>query len=169
MMFRTVFIWPNDIKDKQVLFSLYSIVFRIISEIYTELLEFLKMDIFGILGIDKTPVEKVAHAINEYQDVLPHYLHQYQGLDMKSEINSVTNTLLKISEEVKNYNLIDTSNMEIQFVENLDELLKTVQWLEEMIKKIEWSKNESNISLSEYIHNNQLILQTAKKLVQINR
>jgi hypothetical protein len=169
MMFRTVFVWPNDIIDKQVLFSLYSIVFRIISEIYTELLEFLKMDKFGILGIDKkTPIEKVAYTIETYHDVVPHYLHQYQGLDMKSEINSVSGALVKLSEEIKTYNFIDMSNMEIQSAENLDGLLRMVQSLEEMIKKIQWSKNDSNVSLSEYIHNNQLILQAAKELAQID-
>jgi hypothetical protein len=60
------------------------------------------------------------------------------------------------------------NQIEIQSAENLDGLLRMVQSLEEMIKKIQWSKNDSNVSLSEYIHNNQLILQTAKELAQID-
>jgi hypothetical protein len=164
MVFRTIFVWPNDIKDKQILSNMYSIVFRTVSEIQTELLEFLSIDKMGL--INKTPMEIIALIIRAVRDVRLYYMPEYQVLDMKSEINSVTNALLKINEEIKNYKFVDVSNMEMGY--DLDKTLRLDKLLSEFLKQTEILKNKADITTSEYHHHNQIILQMVKGITQLS-
>jgi hypothetical protein len=80
MTFRTVFVWSHNIKDEQVLSSIYSIIFRTIYRIQTHLSEFLKTSKIGYS--DPTPLDNVAFYFNHTPDLRlrPYYLTQYQVL-----------------------------------------------------------------------------------------
>jgi hypothetical protein len=167
MVFRTIFVGPSDIKDKQILSNMYSIVFRTVSEIQTELLEFLNIDKMGL--VDKTPMEIITVVIGAVRDTNSfrlYYMPEYQVLNMKSEINSVTNALLKINEEIKRYNFVDVSNMERGY--DLDNTLKLDKLLNEFLKKTEILKNKADITTSEYHHHNQILLQMVKSIAQLS-
>lgn len=167
IVFRTIFVWPNNIKDSQILSNIYSIVFRIVSEIQVQLLKFFDNNKLGF--IQPTSLENIALIIKMIQDgnIKPYYLPQYQMLGMKSEIKSVTNSLLKLHEEIKNYNFIDMSDIEI--TEDIDKLYEIDNEIKEMLKQVDNSKSIIKIEMSkpEYQNHSQIIRKVVEKIIQL--
>jgi hypothetical protein len=168
MVFRTIFVWPNNINDTQTLSNIYSVVFRIISEIQIQLSEFYKTNKIGFIYSD--PIENIALNIKLIRElnIRLYYLPQYQILDMKSEIKSVINSLLKLTEEVKNYDFIDMSDIGIGFTDDIDIALEKDEGIKEFLKQIEKTKNitEVKVDSSEYQHDNQMILHAIEKVIR---
>jgi hypothetical protein len=167
MTLYAVFMWPENIKDKQTLSNIYSIIFRTISEMQLQLLNLYSNN---KIGYDtRSAIAMIAYYMKMIRDenLKPNWLYQYYALDMKSEINSVANSLLKLNEKIKNFNLVDIENFEsIDFADKILEMekwRKTFRWWIEKSKKI--SKIE--INSPEFQHQSEMARHAFKKLVQL--
>ena len=81
---------------------------------------------------------------------------------LKSEIKSVANSLLRLYEEIKNYNLIDMEDFEsIDFADRILEVDKARKVFSEWIEK---SKNTTKIEIDspEFQHQSEMAMQIQK-------
>jgi hypothetical protein len=167
MVFRTIFVWPNNTKDKQTFSSVYSIIYRIISEIYLQLVELFRNNKLSVMAV--TPTKNIAYIIRLIRDnnLQPDYLGQYYTLNMGSWIKSVANSLLRLSEEINDYDYIDMGNFE--FISHLEEIFEISEVYNMFLKFIERSKNitEVEINSPEYRRQSELAMQAVKKLIQL--
>jgi hypothetical protein len=168
MVFRIAFVWPNSGNGEQTSLDIYPTVFRILNEIQVQLSDFFRTNKIGFLY--ETPIENVAFFVKQIRDLnlKPYYLPQYQVLGMKSEIRSVTNSLIRLNEEIKNYNFIDMSDI-VNLRYDIDELVEVERAVNELLKWIRESKDTTKIEIgnSEYQYRNQMIIQLVDKIVQV--
>jgi hypothetical protein len=127
IIFRTIFNWPNDNKEKQTFSGLFSVIFKMISEMGMQLLELFRNNKLRIIAV--SPTRSIAYIIGLIRDnnLKPHFLPQYYILDMGSEIKPVANSLLRLSEEIKDHNLIDLEDFEN--INDFDGILKQMKYI----------------------------------------
>jgi hypothetical protein len=127
IIFRTIFNWPNDNKEKQTFSGLFSVIFKMISEMGMQLLELFRNNKLSIMAV--SPTRSIACIIGLIRDnnLKPHFLPQYCILDIGSEIKPVANSLLRLSEEIKDRNLIDLEDFEN--INDFDGILKQMKYI----------------------------------------
>lgn len=169
MTFYTIFVWPTYVKDKQILSSIYSIIFGIVSEIQSQLSELYSNNKLSYESYSSMAI--IAYYIKSIRDenLKPYFIYQYYALDMKSEINSIANSLLKLNEKIKNYNLMDMKDFES--IGLADEILEVDKWKKVFLEWIEKSKNltEIRINSPEYQHQSEMAMQAVKKIIQLQK
>jgi hypothetical protein len=128
---RTTLIWPNRIRDKYILANLHIITYGKLSEIQVLLSDFFRTVKIG--QIASTPIGSI---ISYYQAARfsssLYYISQYQVLGMDSEIMSVTNSLQKVNEEIKDYHRLDLTELD-----DIHKLHKMQRGLSELLKEID--------------------------------
>ena len=104
---RSTVIWPQIIKDKQTLKKLYSIVYIKIAEIQFHLTEFLRSfdKLFGGRGDSITKfIVNEYFGIQEIEDFISlKWLTDYEIIHMYKEVESVLNSITKITSEIEQY------------------------------------------------------------------
>lgn len=128
---RSIWVWPNNIKNKETLSQMYSVIYSKIPEIHIQLSEFIANLKVGFPKSKATAdfaEELFMHAERNPSLSLMN-LDRYSVLGMKSEIQAVINSLIKLSEEIKDYYYF---NLHLIFSINNYEKMK-----EEIMKALE--------------------------------
>ena len=86
---------------------------------------------------------------------------------MGSEIKSVTNSLLRLGEETKDYDFIDIEDFE--HLSDTDEALEMNRVYNTFLRWVEVSKNITEIELNspEYQRQSEMAMQAVKKIIQL--
>lgn len=86
---------------------------------------------------------------------------------MGSEIKSVSNSLLILSEEIKDYNFIDMENFE--FINHAEEIFEINEVYSTFLKWVEKSKNVTEVEINspEYQRQSEMAMQAVKKIIQL--
>lgn len=103
MFYRSVFRWPEQISDKEILSQMYSISYNKIVEIQIELSAFLKS--INVIPIE--PVNTIVSARGDEYDAitLNNIADTYHTIQMDSEIEGVVNSIMNLNEDIKDFKL----------------------------------------------------------------
>ena len=102
VFYRSIFKWPEQIKDKEVLSQMYSVVYNKIAEIQFELSRFIKS--IKVAPLD--PVSMILGGRSSFLDPgLKVFADIYHILGMDSEMKQVLNSIIKLNEDIKELRL----------------------------------------------------------------
>jgi DNA-binding transcriptional ArsR family regulator len=166
MMYRTIFVWSNDNQEYQTFSSVYSIIFRMISEMQLQLAELFSNKLHIMTESPTKEISSTIRLIRE-NNLKPRFLPWYYTLDMGSEIKSVANSLLSLSKEIRDYNLIDMEDFE--HVNEIDGILEINEMYNIFLRFIQESKKISTIDIDspKYRLQSEVAMQAVKKLIQL--
>jgi len=102
VFYRSIIKWPEQIKDKEVLSQMYSVVYNKIAEIQFELSRFIK----SIKTVPLYPVSMIVKGRPSFFDIgLKESADIYHILEMDSEMKQVLNSIIKLNEDIKELEL----------------------------------------------------------------
>ena len=166
MVYRTIFVRPNDNQEYQTFSSVYSIIFRMISEMQLQLAELFSNK---LRIMTESPTKEISSTIRLIREnnLKPRFLTQYYTLDMGSEIKSVANSLLSLSKEIRDYNLIDMEDFE--HVNDIDGILEINEMYNIFLRWIQETKKISTIDIDspKYRRQSEMAMQAVKKIIQL--
>lgn len=144
ILYRSTMIWPTTINNKKALATLYSITYTKVAEFQLELTNFLTSA--KIYRIQK-PINHIAIMRESLKNALPTYLHFYKALNMKSEIEAITNSILEVSREIQDHSL-STYNMlylKDEVSEDYEKAIIALERIERVARLLE-IKEKDNLS-----------------------
>lgn len=146
IFYRSVIEWPEQIKDREQLARLYSVVYSKISEIHLDLSEFIK----SIKVIPLNPIKvlidsrKMSHQLSQ-QISLGMIVSSYHKLGLGPEIEGVKDSIIKINQDINELGLIELGP---NIPSIMDDLGKMADTYAEHIGKAQTSEKEKEKVLS---------------------
>lgn len=130
MFFHSLIKWPEQIKDKEQLAQMYSVVYSKISEIQFVLSEFIKSIKVAALN----PIKVITES-RKIHTSLGTIISLYYALNLSQEIDMVKDSIIRINQDINELELIDFESTIFEAINNPDkmsEILAEEIWKHEL-------------------------------------